>query len=146
VDVVDKDFEHLKLLVTFHYIVAAITAVFSSFPLIHVFIGLIFMLNPHGFGTDSRQFFPARMFGMLFFVIGSLFVLFGWTLAALTIYAGRSIKRREKYTLCVVVACLNCMHMPIGTILGVCTLLVLFRDSVRQLFAESRVSNAWAGK
>ena len=141
VDVVDKDFEHLKLLVTFHYIVAAITAVFSSFPLIHVFIGLIFMLNPHGFGTDSRQFFPARMFGMLFFVIGSLFVLFGWTLAALTIYAGRSIKRREKYTLCVVVACLNCMHMPIGTILGVCTLLVLFRDSVRQLFAESKVSN-----
>jgi len=134
VGAVDKDVEHLNLLSTFHYIAGAITAVFASFPIIHVIIGLVFMLNPQGFGTDSRQFFPARMFGMLFFVIGSLFVLIGWTLAVLNIYAGRSLKRREKYTLCLVVACLNCMQMPIGTALGVFTLIVLLRDSVKQMF------------
>jgi hypothetical protein len=92
------------------------------------------MLNPHALGTDSRQFFPVRMFGMLFFVIGSSIVLFGWTLAALTIYAGRSIKRREKYTLCLVVACVNCLQMPLGTALGVFTLIVLLRDSVKPMF------------
>jgi hypothetical protein len=131
---VNKDLEHLKLLVTFHYIAAAITAVYSSFPLIHVFIGLMFMLNPHGFAGDARQAFPARMFGLIFFVIGGAIVLFGWTLAAVTAYAGRCIGRREKYTFCLIAAGLNCIHMPVATILGVCTLIVLTRDSVRQLF------------
>jgi hypothetical protein len=131
---VNKDLEHLKLLVTFHYIAAAITAVYSSFPLIHVFIGLMFMLNPHGFAGDARQAFPARMFGLIFFVIGGAIVLFGWTLAAVTAYAGRCITRREKYTFCLIAAGLNCIHMPVGTILGVFTLIVLTRDSVRQLF------------
>jgi hypothetical protein len=134
---VDKDVEHLNLLATFHYIVGAITAVLASFPLIHVFIGLVFMLAPQGFGPDSKQFFPARMFGMLFFVIGSLFVLFGWTLGVLNFYAARCIKKREKYTLCLVVACLDCMQMPFGTALGVFTLIVLLRDSVKQMFGAT---------
>jgi hypothetical protein len=130
----NRDLEHLKLLVTFHYIVAAITAVCSSFPLIHVFIGLMFMLNPHGFAGSGKQAFPARMFGLIFFVIGGAIVLFGWTLAAVTAYAGRCISRREKYTFCLIAAGFNCMYMPIGTILGVFTLIVLTRDSVRLLF------------
>jgi hypothetical protein len=58
----------------------------------------------------------------------------GWTLAAVTVYVGRCIKRREKYTFCLIAAGLNWMHMPIGTILGVFTLIVLTRDSVGQLF------------
>jgi len=36
----NQDLEHLRLLSIFHYIVAAITALLSSFPLIHVTIGL----------------------------------------------------------------------------------------------------------
>ena len=138
---VSKDLEHLRLLATFHYIVAAITAIWLSFPLIHVLIGLIFMLNPDVLGMDARQAFPGRLFGLFFFVIGGAIVLFGWTLGGLTAYAGRCIARREKHTFCVVVACINCLHMPIGTILAVFTLIVLFRDSVRQLFNQSGLSN-----
>jgi hypothetical protein len=141
---VDKDVEHLKLLVTFHYIVGAITAICLSFPLIHVFIGLMLMLNPHGFGPDTRQVFPARMFGMFFFAIGSGFVLFGWTLGALNFYAARCIKRREKYTLCLIVAALDCMQMPLGTALGVFTLIVLLRDSVKQMFERQGPSHTAA--
>jgi hypothetical protein len=81
-----------------------------------------------------QQAFPARMFGLIFFLIGGAIVLFGWTLAVVTAYAGRCIKRREKYTFCLIAAGFNCMHIPIGTILGVFTLIVLTRESVRQLF------------
>jgi uncharacterized protein YybS (DUF2232 family) len=81
-----------------------------------------------------QQAFPARMFGLIFFLIGGAIVLFGWTLAAVTVYAARCISRRQKYAFCLIAASLNCMHMPIGTILGVFTLIVLTRDSVRQLF------------
>jgi hypothetical protein len=64
-----------------------------------------------------QQAFPARMFGLIFFLIGGALVPFGWTLAAVTAYAGRYIKRREKYTFRLIAAGLNCMHMPVGTIL-----------------------------
>src|SRR5262245_59874073 len=101
---VNKDLEHLKLLSMFHYILGAITVVYSSFPLIHVFIGLMFMLNPKGFASGGQQPpFPLRYFGLAFVLIGGAFVLFGWTLGALTAYAGRCIKRREKYMLCFIV-------------------------------------------
>jgi hypothetical protein len=139
---VSKDLEHLKLLATFHYIVGAITAIWLSFPLIHVFIGLMFMLNPDGIAGDAKQSFPARLFGLIFVVIGGSIVLFGWTLGALTAYAGRCISRQEKHTFCVVVACVNCLHVPLGTLLGVFTLIVLFRDSVRQLFDSGRTAPA----
>jgi hypothetical protein len=56
--------------------------------------------GPQDFAGDARQAFPARMFGLIFFVIGGSIVLFGWTLAAVTAYAGRCIKRRAKYTFC----------------------------------------------
>jgi hypothetical protein len=87
-----------------------------------------------GFADDARQALPARMFRLTFFLIGGTIVLFGWTLAPVTAYAGRCIDRREKYTFCLIAAGLNCMHIPVGTILGVFTLIVLTRDSVRQLF------------
>src|SRR5262249_9054532 len=132
--VVSKDLEHLKLLVTFHYIVAAITAVFCSFPLIHVFIGLFLMLKPEPFASGGRTTFPANLFGLFFVGIGGAFVLAGWTLAALTAYAGRCIQRREKYMFCFVVGCVNCLHQPLGIVLGIFTIIVLSRDSVKQLF------------
>jgi hypothetical protein len=142
---VNKDLEQLRLLATFHYIVGAITAILLSFPLIHVVIGLLLMLNPGGLGVQGKQAAPVRLFGVFFFAIGGAVVLFGWTLGALTAYAGRCISRHEKHTFCVVVACVNCMHMPIGTLLGVFTLIVLFRDSVRQLFAARRPAAAHQG-
>ena len=139
---VSKDFEHLKLLTTFHYILGAITAAWLSFGLIHFFIGLSMLLNPDSFGSNARQPFPLRLFGLLFAVIGGGVVLFGWTLGALTIYAGRCISRRERHLFCVVVACVNCLHMPLGTVLGVFTLIVLYRDSVRELFAGRAQASA----
>jgi hypothetical protein len=135
---VSKDLEHLKLLVTFHYIVAAITALICSFPLIHVFIGLFLMLKPEPFASGGRATFPASLFGLAFVGIGGAFVLAGWTLAALTAYAGRCIKRREKYTFCFVIACVSCLHQPLGIALGIFTIIVLSRDSVKQLFETIR--------
>ena len=38
-----QDAEHLKLLVVFHHVLAALTFVFGSFPIIHVVIGWMFV-------------------------------------------------------------------------------------------------------
>ena len=49
--------------------------------------------------------------------------------------AGRSIKRRKRHAFCLVVAGLSCFFMPFGTILGVFSLIVLNRPSIKLLFA-----------
>lgn len=132
----NKDLEQLRLLSIFHYVVGGIIAVFACFPLIHLAIGLSFLTGnfpvpPAGEGPE----FPVRMFGLMFTVIPLIFILGGWALAVLTFIAGRKLARREGYTFCLVVAGILCLFMPFGTALGVFTIVVLLRDSVKALFA-----------
>jgi hypothetical protein len=48
-----------------------------------------------------------------------------WTLGALTAYAGRSIQKRRRKLFVYVMAALNCLFIPYGTLLGVFTFIVL---------------------
>jgi len=128
----NQDLEHLRLLSIFHYIVAVITALLSSFPLIHVTIGLMMALSPESFSGDGVP--PPAFIGWLFALFGGAFVLCGWALAIAMVFAGRYLKQHRKHTFCLVVAALSCIAIPFGTALGVFTIIVLIRPSVKQLF------------
>ncbi len=60
----------------------------------------------------------------------------GWLFGALTIYAGRCVKSRSRRTLSMVMAALNTLAIPVGTIIGVCGLLVLSRASIKRLYGN----------
>jgi hypothetical protein len=128
------DTEHFRLLSIFHYVKGGISAFFSCFFIIHVVLGLFFILAPHLFGQGKEQ--PPAFLGWVFFFLGSFFILLGWTFAALTLIAGRCIARRTHYTFCFIWACVECLSIPFGTALGVCTILVLNRVSVKELFNQ----------
>jgi hypothetical protein len=128
----NKDTEHLRLLSIFHYVVGAMTAIFSCFGLMHVGMGIAMVFAPETFGPGKNA--PPPFFGWLFLIFGSVFVLSGWCIGALMAIAGRMLARRKHHTFCFVVAVLDCLHMPFGTVLGVFTIIVLMRDSVKQLF------------
>ena len=70
----------------------------------------------------------------MFVVIGSIGVLISWTLATLKFLAARWIHRYCCYRFCIVVAALDCLNMPLGTILGIFTILVLAQPAVRARF------------
>jgi len=72
-----------------------------------------------------------------FVVAGSCAVAVGWTMAALLFVAGRRLAAYRSWTFCLVVAALSCMFSPFGTILGVFTIFVLCRQSVRELFEST---------
>lgn len=133
-----QDEEHLRLLAVFHYVVAALTAFFACFPFIHLGIGVFMLLKPQAFKPGP----PPEPFAWLFIVIGALAILAGWTLAVLFLLAGRNLSRRRRHLFCQVVAGIGCIFMPFGTVLGVFTLIVLSRPSVRTLFepADRRVA------
>lgn len=134
----NQDEEHLRLLTIFHYIVGGITALCACFPLIHLVIGMTMLFAPERLSGSEHAPGPERVVGLFFTVFAAAIILLGWALAAANIYAGRCLARREKYTFCIVVAAVNCINTPIGTVLGVFTIIVLVRPSVKQMFEANR--------
>ena len=75
--------------------------------------------------------------GGIFLVIGILGTLFVAGIALLEFFVAKKLVRRESKTLCFVVAGINCLSIPLGTVLGIFTFLVLSRPSVAESFARN---------
>ena len=126
-----KDLEHIRLLSTFHYVGAGILGLFSCMPFIHIAMGLLFILAPEIFEKGEP---PPKFFGWIFVIAGSMAVLLGWTTAILMIVAGRFLKRHKRRVFCMAIAGISCLFMPVGTVLGVFTIIVLSRPTAKALF------------
>lgn len=127
-----SDVEHLRLLGIFHMVVAGLTAVCGSIPLLHVAMGAIFMVSPPPSNQGGGP--PPAWFGALFMGFGCFAVALAWGLAGAVFYAGRCIQDRRHWTFCLGVAAIMCLNMPIGTALGVFSLIVLMRPQVKGAF------------
>jgi hypothetical protein len=68
---------------------------------------------------------PPKVFFAIFGAVFGVIILVNMTLAALTIYAGRCIQQRKHKILIYIIAVINCLFLPYGTLLGVFTIIVL---------------------
>ena len=138
--------ERLRLLEIGYYIRGGITFAFSGFFLLYVviLIGLSFVPDdawaskpapvssptPGSIGAPAHspspvaQAPPKALFRIMAGVLG-LFMMLGWTFAALSAYAGWCIRKRQRKILVYVMAGLNCVFIPYGTLLGVMTFLAI---------------------
>jgi hypothetical protein len=131
----DRDTEYLRLLAIFHYIVAGLGALFLLFPLLYTTIGAIFVfVARHGTPKPGEEL-PPEFVGWIFFGLGSFLFLIGIAMTICILIAGRCLSRRNGYSFALVMACVECLFVPFGTILGVFTIVVLSRESVRALFS-----------
>lgn len=133
---VESDTQQLRLLSILHYVLGGMTALFACFPLIHVIMGIVIVSGQWG-GRPPADPVPATMFGWLFIAMGSFLILCGWTLAIFILFAAYKLARRRSWLFCIVIASVECLFMPLGTILGVFSIITLTRDSVKQLFAAA---------
>ena len=130
----NQDTEHLRLLAIFHYVVAGLAALFSVFPLIYTTVGAIFIfVARHGTPKPGEEL-PPEFLGWIFVGIGSFLFLLGIAMAICILIAGRSLALRKRYSFALAVACVECLFVPFGTILGVFTIVALSRESVKALF------------
>ena len=130
-----KDEEHLRLLSLAYMVSAGVTAFFSLFGLMYVFMGTIFtsFISHFPQGKQAAEAPPAFI-GWIFTGIGLVIFVFGITLALLKWRASRCLKERHSITYCQVIAGLTCLAIPYGLLLGVLTFAVLARPSIVALF------------
>jgi hypothetical protein len=126
----DQDREHLRLLSIFHYVVGAIMGLAGCFPFIHLSVGIAIVTG--GMNVEGEG--PPEAFGWMFILIAAFIIIFMWGIAIAILIAGQKLAAHTGHTFCLVVAGLECMFMPMGTVLGVFTIIVLVRPSVKELF------------
>ena len=132
-----QDTEHVRLLSIFHYVVAGILAVFSMFPILHLAMGIAMMTGTFDNAENTNS--PAAFFGWIFIIFPALFILGGLALALCIAIAGRQLAHNRNYIYCLAIAGIECIFIPFGTVLGVFTIIVLMRPTVKELFGVVQI-------
>jgi hypothetical protein len=136
------DNEHLKLLAIFHYVFAGLAALGLMVMLVEFLImgAVIGTAAAHSSRSSSGP--PPEFIVAL---LGLFFLLVSAMLAAIVIcniLSGNFMRKRRNRTFSFVVACANCLQVPFGTALGVFTIVVLSRESVRAQYAAGQPAQA----
>ncbi len=133
-----KNDDHLKLLAVFHFVIGGFAFLGIGFLILHFIVMQEIFTNPKLFEGPKSAPLPENFFAILRWVyigIGTLLVLD----AVANIISGFFLRRKIHRTFSIVVSGLNCLQIPLGTVLGMFTLLVLMRESVKESYqAEAR--------
>ncbi len=126
-----EDDRYLRLLSIFHYALAALATLFALFPTIHLVVGIAFLC---GAFKDPQGQTESPWIGWFFIAFASIWILVGLTFAFCVFLTGRSLQQKRRYMFCLVMAGLECVFMPFGTMLGIFTLILLLKDRIRPQF------------
>ena len=137
------DESHLKLLAIFHFVGAGLAILGMLFLALHYALMHTVFMNPEMW-QPKNQTHPPPMPPQEIFAIFKWFYLAGavWFAAslALNLASAVALLKRKWRTFSLVVAGINCIHMPLGTVLGVFTIIVLIRDSVVEAYEAAQTS------
>ena len=123
----------LVLLSVFHYVLAALIYLKGAFALVLMGIGTIAVSAVLSERPDDMAAALVAL-GMIFFVMPILILAISWTAATLVLIAGRCIGKHTRLTYCQIIAGLECLCVPFGTILGIFTLIHLTKPEIKDAF------------
>jgi outer membrane lipoprotein-sorting protein len=129
-----RDREHVKLLAIFHFVFAGLAFVGIGFLGVHYAIMHTVFSNPD-IWKSQPQVMPPKAFldaFIWFYLFMGVLLLTG---LVLNVLSGLFLLQKRNRLFSIIIGGLNCLQIPFGTALGVFTILVLSRDSVRQLYA-----------
>lgn len=137
------DANHLKILSIGYYVYAGITALMSFIAVIYMVMGWALMSGKIPSGPSPSTTMPNEneMVGGLFLSLGSIFFVIIIAMAILCFLVARYISARKHPVFCMVIAAICCLNIPLGTIIGVFTFVVLGRPSVKSLFDAGPEAN-----
>ena len=126
-----RDADHLRILAVFHYVFAGLALLGIGFLAVHYLI-MRTVMSPEMLAQSPNPPPPEflQMFVWFYLFFGAMMIVGG----VLNLLAANNLRKRRSRMFCMVVAGLNCLQFPFGTVLGVFTLVTLGRDSVRAMF------------
>lgn len=131
-----RDREHLKLLSIFHFVFAGLALAGIGFLCVHYFIMHAVFSNPELWKTQKDSMPPPKAFldaFVWFYVFMGGILLTG---LVLNVLSGLFLRQKRHRVFSLVIGGLNCLQIPFGTALGVFTIIVLGRESVRGMYSD----------
>lgn len=119
------DNEHLKILSIIWYVMSAL-------PLIGVCLGIVYILGGVGIAGGGGQ--DEQAVAGVAMCMGGGIVVMSLLGCLLNFFVARNLGKRKGHLYCIIIAGLTCLSFPLGTILGVFTIMVLLRPTVKQAF------------
>jgi hypothetical protein len=136
-----EDEQNLNVLSICHFIYAGL---FGLVSLVFGAVLIFAMIATAGAASSGKGGAEAAaIIGVTDVILGMVLVFF-LAKTALLAYSGVCIRKRRHRTLSLVMACLACLNVPLGTALGVFTLVVLSRPSVKGLYDYTERVGAFA--
>lgn len=129
----DNRRENLRLLGIFHFVYAGLVLLGSLLPVVWLTIAAVWWPElTADMGSGSEM--PVLLTGTVGLALAGFGILVAWVWAGVLVAAGRSLMQSRRHTFCMVVAAVSCLSFPVGTLLGLATLVVINRNDVRELF------------
>ena len=128
----EVNFEHLRLLSIFYYVLGAIYVMVALIPLIHLSVGIAIVTGVLHSPPDTIPL------GWMLIGLAAVVVIVGQTYAICMLLTGRYLAAHKAWKFCYVVAAVNCMNVPLGTVLGILSLIQLSKPEVKALFSRNQ--------
>jgi hypothetical protein len=131
-----EDQAHLKTLSICWYVWAGFAVFGALCGGLYLIIGVIAAVVG---GAENEE--EAVAMGVMFGGMGLLIMLVVIPLAVLNFLAAKGLNQRRRKTLIYVMAAIACTSVPLGTVLGVFTFIVMGRPTVKGAFDEAASPN-----
>lgn len=136
------DRAHLKALSICWYVFAGLSLLGALCGGFYMLLGVVFMLAEPTPGSGDG---PGVIGGIAFLAIGGFVLLLCIAGGILDCLAAQGLARQRRRTLIYVMAAIACLYVPLGTVLGVFTFIVISRPTVKAAFAANAAGNPATG-
>lgn len=123
---------NLELISTFHYVWGGLKLFAALFVLIYVILGAGMLVG----GTQTGEV-ELMMTGGIFLVVGLFGTLIVVALGIMSILCGKYLREHRNRMFCLVMSGLACANAPLGTILGIFTILEIEKPEIKKEFEEN---------
>lgn len=134
------DVDHLNLLSIFYFVAAGLGFFSILFMTAYFAFVQTVISNPSFWQNHKGPSPPPEIFQTSHILIWFYLFLAFWCMAwvIMNLLSGIFLRTRKYRTFSFVVAGINCLQVPVGTVLGVFTIIVLLRESVRELYETGK--------
>lgn len=127
----NRDITHLNILSGFHYLGGVYFLLATLFVSRYVLAGFMAFIRSNGAASPSESF---TSWGQVIMIL--ILVIFMMAMGIALIFVGHNLRTHKARVFCSVVAGIECLSFPLGTLLGVFALIKLNKDPVKELFAN----------